>query len=194
VSTLLDDLVPSYEVSSRHAILVAASPALVYQAAREADLGRPRLVRVLLGLRSVPASFAAAFRSHRQPAEPRHQKFVGGLGFALIAEAEGEEFVLGIMGRFWKPTGELVPAAAEQFRQPPPAGLAQALWNFRVAPAGARTRLSTETRVRCGDAATRRKFLRYWWFVRLGSGLIRGSMLRMIRSDAERRAGDLAPG
>lgn len=39
--------------------------------------------------------------------------------------------------------------------------------------------------VRCGDPATRRRFLRYWRLIRPGSGLIRGSLLRYIRRLAE---------
>ena len=115
---------------------------------------------------------------------------MGAAKFTLIAEAPGEEFVLGIMGRFWTPSGGLVGASAERFLQPPPAGLAQGVWNFRVRPSGPGTELSTETRVRCGDAATRRQFTRYWRVIRVGSGWIRGSMLRQIRTAAERRAGE----
>jgi hypothetical protein len=185
---LLDDIVPTWDASSRHAIWVAANPAEVYQTAREADLGRPWMVRILMGLRAVPAWLATVLHSPRTAADPRNQKLVGRLAFTLIAEAPGEEFVLGIMGRFWTPSGQVVAASAERFRQPPPPGLAQGVWNFRVTPSGAGTVLSTETRVRCGDAATRRQFARYWRVIRLGSGLIRNSMLRYIRLEAERSA------
>ena len=187
--TLLDDIVPICDVASRHRIWVAASPSQVYAAARQTDLGRPWPVRVLMGLRALPAWLGTVRRGSRpavEAASERHQ--VGAAAFTLIAEAPGEEFVLGIMGRFWTPTGGLVTATAERFRDPPPAGLAQAVWNFRVEPQGMGTELSTETRVRCSDAATRRHFARYWRVIRLGSGLIRGSMLRHIRTEAERRA------
>jgi hypothetical protein len=187
--TLLDDVVPTYDVASRHTIWVAATPAHVYEVARHADLGRPWLVRVLIGLRAAPAWVAAAFRG--QPARAASidgQRLVGPAAFTVIAEAPGEEFVLGIMGRFWTPTGGVVTAGANRLRRPPPAGLAQAIWNFRVEPRGAGTELSTETRVRCGDGATRRQFARYWRIIRLGSGLIRSSMLRQIRTRAEQGA------
>jgi hypothetical protein len=45
--------------------------------------------------------------------------------------------------------------------------------------------LSTETRVACGDAASRAKFRVYWTFVRPFSGLIRIVMLRAVRRAAE---------
>ena len=98
---------------------------------------------------------------------------MGAAAFTVIAESPGEEFVLGIMGRFWTPTGGVVAATAERFRELPPSGLAQAVWNFRVRSRGVGTELSTETRVRCGDEVTRRQFGRYWRIIRLGSGLIR---------------------
>jgi hypothetical protein len=176
-------------VASRHAIWIAAPPARVYQAAREADLGRPWPVRLLMGIRVIPAWLAMALRGPRQTScYTVEQRWVGAATFTLIAEAPGEEFVLGIMGRFWTPTGGLVPATADTFRLPPPAGLAQAMWNFCVSPRANGAELSTETRVRCGDEAARRQFERYWRIIRSGSSLIRGSMLRHIRSTAQQRA------
>ena len=187
--TLLDELVPAYDVAARHTIWIAADPARVYQAARHADLGRPWLVRFLMALRTGPAWLATRFRRHRGPADPaRHRPSVGPVAFTVLAEAPGQELVLGIMGRFWTLTGGLLAASVAQLREPPPAGLAQGFWNFHVEPCGSGTTLSTETRVRCGDPATRRSFTRYWRLIRLGSGLIRGSLLRHIRQRAERRA------
>jgi hypothetical protein len=186
--TLLDDLMPTYDVSSRHTIWVAARPLHVYAVARHLDLGRPRLVRFVMGIRVVPAMLMALLRGSRQAGVPTSGRSVGKVPFTLVAETPGEEFVLGVMGRFWTPTGGLVEVTPSRFRYPPPPELAQAIWNFRVGPCGAGTTLSTETRVRCGGPAARRQFTRYWRVIRLGSGLIRGSMLRQIRRAAERRA------
>lgn len=143
-------------------------------------------------LRTIPALLATAFRQHSTEFHRTDQRRVGRLPFTLLDEAPGEEFVLGLMGRFWTPSGGVMAASADDFRRPPPAGLAQAAWNFRVTPSGDGTVLSTETRVRCSDEDTRRRFARYWTAIRLGSGLIRNSMLRHIRSEAERTATGLA--
>lgn len=182
---LLDDVAPTYDISSRHTIWVAAEPAHVYDAARHADLARPWLVRVLMALRVTPAKLATLSRGNQPAVQPADQCSVGSVPFTLIAETPGQEFVLGIMGRFWALTGGVVAAHPDRFRQLPPIGLAQGFWNFRVEPSGAGTELSTETRVRCGDAATRRQLARYWRIIRLGSDLIRRSMLRYIRRRAE---------
>jgi hypothetical protein len=188
MSPLLDQIVPVYDVSSRHAITVNARPADVYQAARHADLGRPRLVRVLMGLRVLPVLVARAGPRRAQSSELQKPQYaVGGATFTLVAETPDEEFVLGIMGRFWTLSGGLIPATPGQLRQPPPAGTVQGFWNFRVEPRDGATTLSTETRVRCADTATRRRFLRYWRIIRPGSALIRRSILRYIRDAAERR-------
>lgn len=104
----------------------------------------------------------------------------------MLAEKPDEEIVLGVTGRFWRPTGNLSPFNRADFDRPVPAGFARGIWNFTVgeAPNG-RTMLRTETRVICGDDASRRKFLAYWLIVRPFSGLIRLIMLRSVRRACE---------
>ena len=188
VRTLLDEVVPVYDVRSQHGVHIAAEPDRVYEVARHLDLGGPWAVRVLMGLRLGPARLAAAIRrtvgapSVRRPAAGSISPFV------VVAEEAGEEVVLGIMGQFWTPTGGLVSASASDFREPPPPGFAQGFWDFRVERQGLGTMLTTETRVQCADAATRRQFVRYWRVIRLGSGATRWVLLRSIRRQAERAA------
>lgn len=113
---------------------------------------------------------------------------VVGAGFGLAGTFASSWHVQASLWATWTPTGGVVRTNVDGFRQLPPAGLAQGVWNFRVEPSGTGTKLTTETRVRCADAATRRQFLRYWRIMRLGSGLIRRSMLRHIRATAERQS------
>ena len=191
---LLDEVCPIYDVASRHAIHVAAAPDRVYRAVRTVDLGRPRLVRILMGIRSLPAWVAAAWRGRRLPAPVGGtQRPVHAASFTVITEEPGVELVLGIVGRFWTLGGGVVNVGADEFRRPPAPGLAQGVWNLRVEPEGTGARLSTETRVRCADADTRRRFLRYWRFIRLGSSLTRRSILQLIRRTAEQRTIQLTP-
>ena len=185
--TLLDDWMPGYDAISRHEIVVNATTAQVYDVARTMDLGGSAVVKVLMGVRAAPAAIGSILRGRLDGARQSYgSRHVRGLGFTLLAEEPGREFVLGLMGRFWTPTGGLVPATVADFRTMPPPGLAQGMWNFRVEPIGARCRLTTETRVRCGDESSRRGFARYWRIVRFGSALTRRSMLRQIRRRAER--------
>jgi hypothetical protein len=96
------------------------------------------------------------------------------------------KILLGVTGRFWRLTGNVEPFDRAAFSRPVPPGMARGFWNFKVMSAGDRkTILSTETRVTCGDAASRRKFDLYWFVVRPFSGLIRIIMLKAIRDAAQ---------
>ena len=184
--TLLDEWMPAFDVSARHSIEVAARPERTYEVARNASLSGPLLVRVLMGLRVLPALVGAMFGRRQPRAKARDGVMLrAGLPFTLLAEAPGSEFVLGLAGQFWRPSGGLVATDAATFKANPLPGLAHATWNFRVEARLHGCVVTTETRVLCSDAATRRSFLRYWRVVRFGSGLIRRSMLREIRRRAE---------
>jgi hypothetical protein len=186
---ILDELAPTWDVRSYHSVWIACEPGHVYQTVRTADLGGSWPVRLLMAIRGGPAAIVMWLRGYRPSlAHGSGLRTPGGAAFTLVAEKPGEELVLGLMGRFWTLNGGLVRAGPEEFRKPALPGLAQAFWNFRVLPSSNGTELSTETRVRCGDAATRRRFLRYWRIVQPGSGWIRWSILRQVRRAAERHA------
>lgn len=107
-------------------------------------------------------------------------------GFTKLVEVPGEELVFGLAGRFWRPDGGLERLAGpEDFRAFAKEGSVKAAWNLRVAEAGpGRTRLTTETRVRCLGPAARRKFRLYWALIRPFSGLIRRRMLAGVKRRA----------
>ncbi len=200
MDTLLETLLPRAQADAveHHHARVRASPEVVMAALWRADLGGP-IVRTLLALRAVPAALADAGSARRRVAALLSQPglTLGDLqrtGFARLAERPGREVVLGLTGRFWTPGGGLLPTDPATWSDGPPAGTAQAAWSFSVAADGdGATRLETETRVRCADAAARRVFTRYWLVVRPISGLLRRLMLRSVRREAERRAATPAP-
>lgn len=182
--TRLDSLAPSPDAAEFHQIAVRAEPDVVYRALWTTDLGGSPIVKALLTLRSLPAMIVGHAR-RSAPTAVTLQHIIDA-GFGVLAEEPGREVVLGVSGRFWRPTGNVEPFDRESFARAVPAGMARAVWNFRVEPAGDRvTTLSTETRVTCGDAASRRKFRLYWTVVRPFSGLIRIVMLKAVRQAAE---------
>lgn len=185
---LIDSFAPNPDAVETHSIDIAASPEVVYRALWTADLGRSIVIKLLLAMRSLPGVIA-----HRFHSRPRNQKItlqtLIDAGFGVLAEEPGSEIVLGVTGRFWRPTGNLSPFVREDFGQPVPKGIARAVWNFSVSEDGeGLTILSTETRVTCGDIASRRKFRAYWVFVRPFSGLIRRLMLKAVKCASERPA------
>ena len=188
---LLDEVLPEWHFAERHALRVHAPPEATYAAARRLDLSGSLPVRALYALRGLPARLAGARG--------------GGLGltleallrggFVLLGERPPHEFVLGLAGRFWRPSGGLVRFSAEEFGGLDTPGIAVAAWNFTVLPAEGGSLLATETRIRCTDASARRSFGAYWRVIRPFSGLIRREALRTIRRTAEQasRTREAAP-
>jgi hypothetical protein len=154
---LIDAFMPEYEHVERHSIAVNAPVEQIFAAIRVPNFDRSPLARLLLRLRGI-------------------KKFDG---FTVIANDPPRELLLAIEGPFWRvtcPPHAILPGVPQR------PGTARGAWNFIVEPG----RLSTETRVRCADAASHRRFRVYWFFVRPFSGLLRRLMLRSIRREAER--------
>ena len=182
---LIESFAPHPDAVATHKIEIAASREVVYRALWTADLGGSPVIKGLMTLRSFPQIVLQ--RGHRSL--PRQKVTLHSLiaaGFGRLAEEPGREIVLGVAGRFWRPTGNILPFNQENFSGPVPPGLARAVWNFTVDEVSAgRTLLSTETRVVCGDSVSRWKFRGYWLIVRPLSGLIRIIMLRTVRRASE---------
>ena len=154
-------------------IHVAAPPYVVEHTMRTADLGASRTVRILLRLRGMRTDALRLEQLQRS-------------SFRLLADEPGREVVLGLIGRPWTPGGGLCRFDAVDFAGFDEPGYAKAAWNLHVTRLeDGTTRLETETRVRCTDAGSRRRFRTYWFFIRLFSGLIRRLALRTIKRAAE---------
>lgn len=178
-------------VRTRHSVTIAATPGQVYRALWETDFGGA-LTRTLLAIRLIPALIAKwrrrASKVESAPRRSTHltlRQFLQS-GFATLEEVPDAELVLGLTGQFWRPSGALRASDTSTFQAGPATGFAQATWNFTVTQGRAGdVELATETRVRVeGDAA--RSFRRYWFIVGPFSSLLRRSMLRAIRRNAER--------
>jgi hypothetical protein len=177
---LIDSFAPNPDAVEIHSIVIDASPETVYNALWTTDVGGSLIIKLLMGIRSLPE-----FIRRRGCLPPRKRvitlQTVVDSGFGILAN-ERAEIVLGVHGKFWRPTGNLLPFDRDSFAGAVPLGLARAVWNFTLRQNGAVTILSTETRVTCGDRASLRRFRAYWLFVRPFSGLIRLLMLRAVKT------------
>ena len=179
--TLLDRFLPEFDVREHHSIAVDRPPDAVLTEVRRLTARDAPLFVVLMALRRGPA---LRRRRRRSPRRPLIDDFLHA-GFVLLAERD-DEIVLGILGRFWRPTGGLRRVRAEEFAGFAEPGWVKAAVNFQVAETGGRTLLSTETRVLATDVHARRSFRRYWRLVHPGSAAIRRAWLRAIKRRAER--------
>jgi len=171
----LDDLLPEYEFSERHAVTIDAPAARIDEAVRSVSMSDLPVARTLWWLRRLG-------RPYGDSAKP----FVGGeLPGVVLDDVRGEGIVLGLTGQLWRILGgerdPARPTTAEAFLAYDRPDTCKAIVDFRV---GAGT-LSTETRVHVADQASRRKFRRYWLVIRPFSGLIRIQLLRAARRRAE---------
>jgi hypothetical protein len=187
-ATVLDRLVPSFQAVERHSTTIAASADHVWAALAQVTVGELRLFRLLMGLRVLPGRLVGCPRARFDADEPLLGWAVR-FGFTILGEEVRRELVVGAIGQPWRLVGgrAMAIAGGDDFAAFDQTGYAKMAANFRLAPiAGGRAiQLSTETRVACTDAASARRFARYWWLIRPASGTIRRSWLAAIKRHAE---------
>jgi hypothetical protein len=184
---LIDDFLPAYDVMEYHELEIRAPLEKVYQAALNLNLSSSNIVRLLLAIRGMPALLRRGNQSVEAPSFNLNGLLQS--GFILLAREPEKEMLLGLVGQFWKPAGNILKISAEDFQSFNKKGFAKAVWNFALDEKSPdKVRLSTQTRVRCPDNSSRLRFRFYWTFIRPFSGLIRMEMLRAIRREAEKQS------
>ena len=178
---LIDEFLPEYDFVETHGISIRADVADIYSAASEVDFSESFIIRFLLRLRGLSTEKVTLSSLKRSR-------------FEILGEVPDSEILLGLVGKFWMPKGDLKKIDAESFKKFETAGYAKAVWNFSLGPDGAGSRLKTETRVKCTDSDSRWRFGLYWTIVRPFSGLIRMEMLKAIKRRAEMRVEPKAVG
>ncbi len=177
--TLLDRYLPKWDVRDRHERTVPAERKRAYQALRALALERPLVVRALFFLRTLPQRW-------RGGATPRRPgPFVDSAleaGWRILEEDPGRELVMGALTRPWEPVVRFRGLSGPAFTAFAEAGWAKIAWSISAEETGPeRTRLAIETRVLTTDAASRRRFRRYWGVFGLGIRLIRVVALAEVR-------------
>lgn len=179
---LIDNWLPQFDTSASHAIAIRASREKVYASLVKLDMRDSRLIRLLFAIRSFNFTFRNKEKSLGLTLDGLKRN-----GFVMLDENPQQELVLGLVGKFWTPSGTMQRLSRDEFSTFTCQGFAKAAWNFFIEEDAGITILSTETRIVCTDAASRRKFFRYWFIVKPFSGLIRKAMLRTIKRQAEQQ-------
>jgi len=111
-----------------------------------------------------------------------------------LDEAPGEEFVVGAVGKFWRPSIEWRDVAPDEFADFDEPGYAKLAIGISVRPYGARRSLLTyEARTATTDDRARRNFRRYWRLVGPFAGYLMSTALDRSAAEAakqERESGD----
>ncbi|QNN51178.1 hypothetical protein [Nocardioides mesophilus] len=186
---LLDVIMPRYDVAVVHARVFRVPPRACYDAIVNLDVYRSRLVHALISLRGLPPRLATRLRGDPDVTGPDTTFRLRDLterGWLLLGERPGAELVLGQVSRPWRTRAAAptvtpsTPAAFTAFDQP---GFAKITASFRVDPYGRGSILTAESRVQLTDAASRKRFRRYWVVVGPFSHLIRRIALRLVSRD-----------
>jgi hypothetical protein len=178
--SLLDRVLPHYEQREYHETHIDAPPERVWAALDGLRMRDLPLTVVLTRLRGGPAAWFGGV-------EGLDRRALDAVAPRTLAAEPPDELVLGDIACYTasRPSrpeierGDL--AAFLDFAEP---GWTKVAMNFRFTAERDGTLLSTETRVRATDAATRRAFRRYWLLVRAGSGLVRRDILAAVRAAA----------
>jgi hypothetical protein len=187
--SLLDHLLPRFDIRQVHEAWVAAPADVVYSAVKQVTGREVRVLAPLEFLRWLPGFLTARRPFWPDPSAPLLAQFTAGV--VALGERSGTEVVAGAVGRFWRTVGnEAAPVRTRAdfvfFSEP---GYAKAAIAFTVSPEGKGTRVRTETRVLGTSGDATRLFCRYWLVIRPASNAIRRSWLAAIRRRALRAVG-----
>jgi hypothetical protein len=181
--TRLDAFVPAYQFHEVHRVVIRAPRERVYRAVRDVTANEILFFRALTWIRRMgqPGPESLLDAPERMPL----LEVATRTSFLLLADEPDREIVIGTLVHVpagWRPRERPTPEGYRALGGP---GFAKAVMNFRLEDtADGACLVTTETRVYATDAATCRKFARYWRVIYPGSALIRRMWLRAI----ERRA------
>jgi hypothetical protein len=167
---------PVFDFNEIHQIRVKASRERIFASAQNLDFAKSRLINFLFFLRGIPASDVQGISSLQK------------MGFTVLEIIPQEEIIFGLVGQFWKPSGNIQMLSVDEFLTFKEKDFLKATWNFKIVPATSNQyEVVTETRIASHGDTAKKKFSLYWFFIKPFSGLIRMEMLRAIRTAAENR-------
>jgi hypothetical protein len=182
---LIDEFLPAWQFRERHERVVRADARRIAEELPRVSLADSAVIGWLFALRALPARL-------RHGADAAAALAPGPLGeffdraFVRLRDAGERGLVIGAVGEFWRAAGGIRSVAPAEFARDRTPGCARLAWAFEFVPLDAtRTRVVTETRVGCNDAAALRRMRLYWWLIRPASGFIRRETLRLLAQRCE---------
>lgn len=177
-SSLLNEVLPHYDVSAKYKIQIRATPQKIYSVLQG---GFPigTLTKMLMALRRIPGYF-----------QSERDRVSGERPFYKLKQVENREIVIGIVGQFWKPASRAIMIQSlEEFLTFQQEGFCKAAMNLLIEEKGpGQCEVTTETRV-LGYGSAKKPFREYWRVIGPFSGLIRREILRKIKHKAEKARG-----
>jgi hypothetical protein len=179
----LDAFIPEPELDEAHETRVHAPAPVTLQAAKELDVQRSPLVRLIFNLRTLTTRLRGGSVRWESP---RLVEETLAIGWGVLADVPGL-YIAGAVTQPWKGDVEFRALPPEEFAAFDEPGYAKIVWTLEAEELpGGESIARTRTRVSTTDATARRLFRRYWAAMSPGILLIRYEMLRLVRRQAER--------
>jgi hypothetical protein len=185
IDPVLDVFMPKYDVAERHQLSVAAPAAVTFGALMDMDLEQSLLVRAIFkGRQLLLGAEADEKTTGRSLVEITRE-----LGWVVLADLPGHEIVMGAVTRPWEPNVVFRGIPPEEFAAFNEPEYVKIVWTLRAdAISPYRSIARSETRAVATDASARRKFRWYWSRFSAGIVLIREVSMRLVKTEAEKRA------
>jgi hypothetical protein len=116
---LLDKFLPEYHYREKHEIVINASPTNVYDLVTRLDMAESWIIKALLALRGLPSQLMNKDQMHRTR-------------FIELENLPQKEMIIGLIGQFWKPTGNLQLFKPDEFVAYDKKDFLKAVWNFEI--------------------------------------------------------------
>jgi len=189
---LIDRFLPRFDVSEIHEVVVDAPSEITSDAIRQTDLRDP-IIDGLFALRELPTRLLQRLRGAPALIPPGPFTFDDmaklDMGWMLLEEDPGTEFVVGSIGKFWQRDYGLKPVPAQDFISFAEPGYAKLAMSFSLRSAGGgAVILRYEARTATTDETARMHLRRYWRLIRPGVAIVMRRALRRIKAEAEHRA------
>lgn len=196
---LVDDFLPTYDVSDSVATVVNADIVTTWNALMTVDLidvGRKHPVAGVLGMaRSLPDLVNRLLHGQLPADHPSSLRLrdlttlpLDKGGWVMLGSREQDEIALGLVGKFWRPVIEFASVpSAEAFREFAEPEFAKTVYSLSVSCLdNRRTLLSGVMRTATTDEHARRWFRRYWTLgVGSGAHVLVNGLLDVTREMAE---------
>lgn len=170
---LQEKYLPQCHFTEKYSVVISQPAEEIYALVDQLDFSESIIIRMLFTLRGMPARMM-------------NKQGLQNDRFVVLEQQQNREIIIGLIGQFWRPSGNLQKFYPHEFVLFTKPGFCKATWNFRLTSQTAKTTmLETETRIFCLDERTKKKFSGYWFFIRPFSGIIRKEILRLIKKKAE---------
>ena len=185
VNPLLDRFLPQFEIDEKWEEEVKAPVEVTHAAALQFNLLRSPISRLIFRTREL----LLGGRHEKSEAAKPFREAAREIGWVILSEVPGRSIVFAAVTKPWESNPHFIGLGPEEFKAFNDPGFVKIIFSIETDPLMLYTSVfRTCTRVATTDREARRRFRLYWAFLSVGIRIIRREILRLVKSEAERKA------